>query len=196
MLTLAAKGNVLIRGWGAVSLLRRVPHVLCVRVCAPMDFRVKVLMKRLNLDSADIASREIAKNEQAHLRSAQNRNVSDWTNATNFDLVLNTERIPITDCVQQVKSLATSDAFSETSQSRSVLTDLMIETRIKNQLSLNLSDKIFSSGLDVFVADGEVVISGVVYNNAIAEQAYNVASAVDGVKRIENNVTVIPYSPG
>src|SRR5262245_44432964 len=39
ILELAAKGNVLIRGWGATFLLRKVPHVLCVRICAPMPFR-------------------------------------------------------------------------------------------------------------------------------------------------------------
>jgi len=39
ILELAAKGNVLIRGWGATYLLKSVPHVVCVRVCAPMPFR-------------------------------------------------------------------------------------------------------------------------------------------------------------
>ena len=35
ILELAVKGNVLIRGWGAEYLLRAVPHVICVRICAP-----------------------------------------------------------------------------------------------------------------------------------------------------------------
>jgi hypothetical protein len=44
---LAAKGNVLIRGWGPVYLLRSVQHVLSVRICATMEFREAVLMQRL-----------------------------------------------------------------------------------------------------------------------------------------------------
>ena len=44
---LAAKGKVLIRGWGASYLLRNIPHVLCVRICAPIEFREQVLMERL-----------------------------------------------------------------------------------------------------------------------------------------------------
>ena len=44
VLELAAKGNVLIRGWGATYLLRSVPHVVCVRICAPLPFRARVLM--------------------------------------------------------------------------------------------------------------------------------------------------------
>ena len=34
LLEFARAGNVIIRGWGAVAVLRAVPHVLRVRVCA------------------------------------------------------------------------------------------------------------------------------------------------------------------
>ena len=36
-----------IRGWGAVHLLRDVPHVIRVRVCAPLETRVARMMERL-----------------------------------------------------------------------------------------------------------------------------------------------------
>ena len=136
ILELAQNGDVFIRGWGAVSLLRRIPHVLCVRVCASMDHRVKVLMDRLDLKSPDTARREIVKNDDAHMRSAQRRNVSNWTSSKNFDLVLNTERVPIADCVEQIKKLALSDAFSATQQSRSMLSEMLAEARLKNVMSV------------------------------------------------------------
>ena len=53
ILELAAKGNVLIRGWGATYLLKSVPHVICVRICAPMPFREKVLIERLGAGIAE-----------------------------------------------------------------------------------------------------------------------------------------------
>src|SRR5579859_4678611 len=40
ILGLAQRGNVLIRGWGAATLLRDMPQVISVRVCASMEFRV------------------------------------------------------------------------------------------------------------------------------------------------------------
>ena len=49
ILELAAKGNVLIRGWGATYLLRTIPQALCVRICARMPFREKILMRRRDL---------------------------------------------------------------------------------------------------------------------------------------------------
>ena len=45
----AQKGNVLIRGWGACVLLRGVPHIARVRVCAPMEAREPRVMERLDL---------------------------------------------------------------------------------------------------------------------------------------------------
>src|SRR3979411_1935460 len=52
-------GNVVIRGWGAVAVLRAVPHVLRVRVCAPMPFRERVIMWRLGLKDASEARTEM-----------------------------------------------------------------------------------------------------------------------------------------
>ncbi|MGH8671726.1 MAG: AAA family ATPase, partial [Burkholderiales bacterium] len=48
VLSLAQEGNVLIRGWGATFLLRPVSHVVCVRVGAPFEQRVKWMMGRLD----------------------------------------------------------------------------------------------------------------------------------------------------
>ena len=148
LLELAVKGNVVIRGWGAVTLLRSVPHVICVRVCAPAEFRVKVLMNRLDLKCTDTARREIEKNDDAHMRSAQRRNAHDWMNAKNFDLVLNTNRIPVADCVAQIKQLATSEAFSETLHSKKLLSDMLTEARLKNALSLNDDAKLLDHNPD------------------------------------------------
>ena len=76
---LAAKGNVLIRGWGSVYLLRSVPHVLSVRVCAPMEFREAVLMQRLGLKDRAAARREIERDDAAHNGAMQGMFGIDWT---------------------------------------------------------------------------------------------------------------------
>ena len=45
---LAMKGEgAIVRGWGATHLLRDVPHVVCVRVCAPLTLRKRRMMQRL-----------------------------------------------------------------------------------------------------------------------------------------------------
>src|SRR4051812_4321399 len=89
---LAVKGNVLVRGWGATLLLRQVPHVLCVRVCAPMELRVKRLMERLETDDEGLARHEIESDDAArYSRMSEHFNVN-WGDPTLYDLSLNTER--------------------------------------------------------------------------------------------------------
>lgn len=66
ILELAARGNVLICGWGATYLLRAVPHVVSVRICAPMRHRMRVLMKRMGISDPAAARREIERNDAAH----------------------------------------------------------------------------------------------------------------------------------
>ena len=96
---LAAKGNVLIRGWGSVYLLRAVPHVLSVRVCAPMEFREAVLMQRLGLKDRAAARREIERDDSAHNGAMQGMFGIDWTDPAHYTMVLNTARVPVQECV-------------------------------------------------------------------------------------------------
>lgn len=121
---LAERGNVLIRGWGATQLLRPVPHVVCVRVCAPLDARVRTLMARLKLDDPKTALKEIKENDAAHTRVIRSLSQVSWKNPVLYDLVLNTERVPVEKCVDLVLGLVENPAFEATPQSRATLAAL------------------------------------------------------------------------
>ena len=194
VIDLAHKGNVIIRGWGAATLLRSVPHVLCVRVCAPKNMRVQVLMDRLNLDDYSIAEAEIKKSDAAHTRTIRNMFDTDWENPLGYDLVLNTERIPNSDCVDQVLNLAGSEAFKETESSKKKLADLLIETRIKNSLINELSDGFVRREIGVTVNDGEAILTGATTDSAAFKKAAQIARSTSGVKRVNNNVCSAPGS--
>jgi len=62
---LAQRGNVLIKGWGAATLLRDMPQVISARVCAPMEFRVRVMMERLGRKDAGAVREEIERFDAA-----------------------------------------------------------------------------------------------------------------------------------
>src|SRR5882672_11461354 len=124
---LAAKGNVLIRGWGATLLLRSVPHIPCVRVCAPLEVRVKRLMERLETDDEALARHEIEVDDAARSqRMGEHFNIT-WGDPTLYDLTLNTERISIPTCVDEVVKLAKSAEFQETPESRQFVQDLALQ---------------------------------------------------------------------
>jgi cytidylate kinase len=69
ILRLAQQGDVLIKGWGVATLLRNLPGVISVRVCAPMDFRVRVLMDRLGTTDANAVRQQLERYDAARIRT-------------------------------------------------------------------------------------------------------------------------------
>src|SRR5215471_9082251 len=155
ILELAQKGNVIIRGWGAVAVLRAVPHVLRVRVCAPMPSRERVMAERLGLKSPAEATSEILQNDAAHARIMRGFFGVNWEDPQIYHLVLNTGNVPIDACVKIVRLLAERPEFQESEETRSVLADKLIESRVRTALGDSTSLPITIS-----VVKGKVTLSG------------------------------------
>jgi len=126
---LQGKGAV-IRGWGATHLLRDIPHVVCVRVCAPRDVRLRRMMERLNTSDGALVAEEIHRNDEAHTAIMRRNFGVQWTDPENYDLVLNTERVSVEECVDEVLGLVRSPEFAETGKSRRHLEDLALMARV------------------------------------------------------------------
>jgi len=183
---LAVKGNALIRGWGATLFLRPVPHVLSVRVCAPMDVRVHRLMERLETDDASLARREIELDDAARAtRMGQYFNV-DWGDPTLYDLTLNTERIPIPACVDQVIALAKSPAFRETPESRRRLEDLALQARAR--AALRADERTEGIDITIDVDAGRVRLTGIVVDDREKSLVSEVVETLPGVKSVANEL--------
>ncbi len=52
-------------------LLRDIPHVIRVRVCAPLETRIARMMERLETDSRSTIVNEIQMSEEAHMAIAK-----------------------------------------------------------------------------------------------------------------------------
>ncbi|HUQ27774.1 MAG TPA: cytidylate kinase family protein [Usitatibacter sp.] len=175
---LAVKGNVLIRGWGATLLLRSVPHIACVRVCAPIEVRVKRLMERLETDEESLARHEIEVDDQARAsRMGEHFNVT-WGDATLYDLTLNTERVSIATCVEQVVKLVNAAEFRETPQSRQYLADLALQARARAALRADPR----TSGIDITVdvSGGRATLRGIVVDDREKALVTEVVKSVAG----------------
>lgn len=183
---LALKGNVLIRGWGATLLLRAVPHIPCIRVCAPLEVRVKRLMERLETDDGELARREIEADDAARsLRMGEHFNVT-WGDATLYDLTLNTERVSIPTCVDQVVKLARAKEFQETPQSRQLLADLALQARAVAALKADPR----TSGIDISVEPqgGQLRLRGIVVDAREKALVHEVLQSLAGVTAIEDEL--------
>ncbi len=196
VLQLTSQGDVLIRGWGAAQLLRDVSHVLCVRVCAPMSKRVVVMMERLGITDEKAMRLEIERNDNAHGRTIERQFGGDWRDPENYDIVLNTEFLPIETCVAQLQQLAGSSAFTETKESRARLADKAIEAEVRNILDANIVGTPFGSGIYVTVVDGNVTLSGVVAGFREINPTLENIRKIDAVNEVTNDVQFVPVGSG
>ena len=177
---LAVKGNVLIRGWGGTFLLRNVPHIPRIRVCAPMELRIKRLMERLETDDEDLARHEIEVDDAARASRMQEHFNVRWGDPTLYDLTLNTERVPIAQCVEQVVALAKSAAFQETPASRQYLADLALQARAR--AALRSDERTAAIDVDIEVRNGEVTLRGIVVDDREKRLCGEVLRSLPGAK--------------
>ena len=187
VLELASDGNVLIRGWGATRLLKSVPNVLSVRVCAPMAFRVSVMMERLGVDE-HTALREIKKSDAAHGRAFLRFFQNDWRSAENYDLVLNTSHVSPMDCAEILLRAAEATSFGETSEMQEVLHDMLLSARIDEELRSNGLASSRGNHIEGVVADGAVRLIGVVGNSDTRRVAEEIVTSKFGVESVTNDI--------
>jgi len=192
ILELAQQGNVIIRGWGATGVLRHIPNVLRLRVCADMAFRERVMMERLGLKDASIARRDIERNDAAHADIVRSFFGVDWQNPLLYHLVLNTASIPIQTCVKVVRLLAESPAFQETEETRSALADKLLETRIRAALSGRVGTIV--SPIEIAARKGKVTLTGTTMG--LAPDVEQLVRGIAGVNEVDNRILVVRTPSG
>lgn len=190
ILELAQKGNVLIRGWGACVLLREVPHVVRVRVCAPMELRERSVMERRSKDRG-AARQEIERNDAAHKRSLQAAFGVDREDPLLYDLVLNTDRLSIETCAKLVRELVESPEFRETDASRAILDDKVLEAHMRVKLRERFTAGTGVSGIEATARGGKVVLKGIAIHNTLADEAGKIVGAIPGVRDVDNRVEIV-----
>ncbi len=81
-----------------------------------------------------IARREIERSDAAHNNTMRRMFGIDWQDPGLYTIALNTARVSVDDCVEQITRLAESPAFQETTSSRLALLDQIILARVHDAL--------------------------------------------------------------
>jgi len=191
ILELANRGNVVIRGWGACVVLREVPHVVRVRVYAPMEVRERAVMERSDIKDGSAARQEIERNDAAHKIALQNAHGIDREDSMLYDLVLNTERCSVETCAQLVCDMVESADFQETEASRMILSDKALEAHVRIKLSERFGIGTGVSGVEATANGGRIVLTGMAIHRALLEDASKLAGEVSGVKEVQNRMVVV-----
>jgi cytidylate kinase len=183
---LRAPATAVLRGWGAVHLLKPVPHVVRVRVCSPFESRVRNMMERLGTEDRGAVEKEIRMSEQAHTAIVQRHFGVDWRDPEHYHLVLSTDNLQVDACVDQIEHLARRPEFQETAESRRVVEDLALEATVRAALRLDARTNEIS--VVIQCADGIAKLLGMVSGPEAASAAQSVVASVAGVRGVQNEL--------
>jgi cytidylate kinase len=181
-----ASRGVILRGWGAAQALRSVRHAIRVRVCAPFELRVERMMKRLNTDDRAAVEKEIRLSDEAQGAIIKRHFDEHWQHAENYDLALNTERMSVDECADEIVKLAKAPAFRETEDSRAALSDRLLEARIR--VALRTDPSTAKMPISVAVSGGKATLHGALARTDEASKALKVAGNVPGVASVINQL--------
>ncbi len=186
-IALAEANNVsIIRGWGSAHLLRPIQHVICVRVCAPMKVRVQRMMARLNSDDETFIASEIKLSEEAHAAITRRHFGINWQDSDQYDLVLNTERVAIDECAEQVMGLVNNAQFRESAESVQMLANLALETHVRAALRADPHTE--KMQISISADQGVVTLAGIVERGVEPLHASEVVAAVPRVTELRNQL--------
>lgn len=189
---LANKGNVVLRGWGATCLLRPVPHVLTVRITRSFHKRVEWLMNHLETDDRDFAESEIRRSDHAHATRMHQLFGVTWGDPVLYDIVLNTDRLSVHSCVEQIRQLCQRPEFQESEASRQLLANMTLASRVRSALKDNETTQ--EVNITIEAQKGRVILKGIVVNAHEQAEVEKVASMVSGVVGVENRLRLMTTS--
>ena len=179
-------GTAVIRGWGASHLLRGIPHVIRVRVCAPLETRIERMMERLDTDKRETIENEIAMSEESHTAITQRNFGVNWRESEHYDLVLSTERLSVDECVDEVECAMRQRRFQETRESMRAVENQALSWSVR--AALRRDERTKDTHISVECDDGAAKLQGIVATPDEARAAEEVAAIVAGVKSVANRV--------
>ncbi|HLX82034.1 MAG TPA: cytidylate kinase family protein [Burkholderiales bacterium] len=180
---------VILRGWGATSLLKEVPHAVRVCVSASRRTRVRRMMERLKSEDARQVERIVDHNDEA-ARAVMRRHFHiDPRDINEYDMGFNTDRLAVDQCVDEIVKMVKSRQFAETEASRAKLRDIALAHHVRAALRTHGSTA--HCAVRVAADGGRVELRGDVDNIDQSEACSDIALRIKGVRHLQNHLNVI-----
>ena len=188
-----ADQGVILRGWGASSLLKDVPHAVRVCISASRRERVKRMMKRLDLQDRGAAERIVDQNDEAAQAVMRRHFHIDVRDINEYDVGFNTDRMAVEQCVEKILDMVRSPQFEENEQSRGKLRDVAIQHHVRAALRMHVSTS--HCAVKVSVLYGRVTLEGTVENDEQRSACAEIASRIKGVMDVDNQLRAQELRP-
>jgi cytidylate kinase len=175
-------GKVVYHGNAGHLLLRGAPHVLRVRIIAPLELRLGMVQDRLKLNHSEAVA-YIEKVDAQRRKWTSYLYGVDWEDPHFYDVVLNLEQIEMKEACEVVATIARQKSFELTPECLTAMADLALASRVRANLALNAA----TSDLEVEVVahSGSVWMKGKVVSLDQMAEVERVARATAGVSDLK-----------
>jgi len=188
---LASKGQGVIVGRGGQVLLKDVPGVLHVRIIAPMEKRVKRMVEVEGFDEKQ-AARFLRQADQDSFGYIHTFFHVNWDDPFLYDLILNTANLSLEAAVKILTDTALSpDITGKERLAQEKLGDMALVQKVEARLMDILGADI--RNVEVEAKKSSVLLRGAVTSAGTRENCEKTVSAIEGVKKVENQLTVVQY---
>jgi hypothetical protein len=153
-----------------------------------MKQRVETMKERLGTTDKDFVINEIRLSEEAHAAITRRHFGINWQEPENYDLVLNTERVSVQECVEQVLALVKGPQFQETEHSRQALADLALQTRVR--AALRADPRTAKVRVLVSASKGTILLSGILDMGEEEIDVTDIAGKVPGVRDVRSALKI------
>jgi len=190
---LALENRLLVVGHGAEVLLRGVGHALRVKVAAPFEVRVARVVAQEAV-RREAASELVRQSDQERFGYMKYLFHADWMESELYDVCINTETMGVLSGVELITSIAGAPEMAATPESLAALADRALANRV--ELALLLEPRVNSAGIQVGAEGGAVTLAGFARSDEQRAVAEGIASALDGVETVRDELAVLSEIEG
>ncbi len=187
LLKRARENDLIYHGYAGHLLLGDIAHVICVRVIADMEYRIKAAIENEKLTRKE-AINFIKKLDKQGLNWTKFLYGADWNNPALYDIVINLERISVESAVDIISRMADMDEFKPDENSRLALDNQVLSSLV--WAALTKDKRTNSSNLQVVSDNGKVTISGNAGSKKSLLAIDEVTRGVKGVKEVINEAGI------
>lgn len=177
--------NLVYHGHAGHLLLKGVPHVLRVKVAASMSDRIGVAMESRNLTYKQ-ATDFIHKIDSDREKWMKFLYHVEWNDVSLYDLVINLERMTVSNACDIICLTAGRQEFQPTAQSQRVIDNFILATDVRAKIASDAG--VVDDRIEVEAHDGTVIISGSVRTTSDADSIREVVRRLPHVERFETRI--------
>jgi cytidylate kinase len=186
----AEQGSFIYHGHAGHFLLRGIPHLLNVRIIAPLKYRAQNLMKLRNISFQE-AAKMIERMDEDRIKWTRFLYNVDWRDPALYHLVINLEYMSLDTASEIIISTLNQPEFRDTVETQKMVKDFALATRVKVRLATH--DRTKGLDLEVGARDGKIKITGSFLTSGIfargkhtiKDDLRRVTKEVNGVKEVE-----------